>query len=96
MTIIESSAIAEAKKNYEQACGAVRGSDYTGFMLAMLTAFYVQDHWASTTVPSIVAQLVAGMMVLFCVRNYYRRAQRAAEDAYHRSAGLGQYTSREL
>lgn len=93
MTTIESSPIAEAKKNYERACGAVRGSDYTGFMLAMLTAFCVQDHWTNSTVPSIAAQFIAGLSVLFCVRTYYGRAQRSAEDAYHRLAGLGQYSS---
>lgn len=85
--------IADAKSTYDRACGAVSGSDYTGFLLALSVGFLTGDQFGSGTISTAVIQFGSGLLVLAAVRTYFRHHQRIAEDAYHRVAGLGKYAT---
>jgi hypothetical protein len=85
--------ISDAKSEYDRACGAVTGSDYTGFLLALSVGFWTGDHPAIGIVPTLVVQFSVAFLVLAIVRIYFRRQLRAAEDAYHRLAGIGKYAA---
>lgn len=91
MNSSDSIAIARAKESFDRAKGAADGADYTGFLLALLVAFCVPELWTRTMTQSILLRFVVGMTVLFCIRLYYGRALRAAEDTYHRLAAIGKY-----
>jgi hypothetical protein len=91
MTNTDQTAIADAKSAYDRACGAVSGSDWTGFLLAMVIGFWTSEHFATSHASPFVIQLVCAVIVLAVVRTYYSRNRRSAEDAYHRIAKLGKY-----
>lgn len=95
MTDQDQAAIAEAKSAYDRACGAVSGSDWTGFLLAMVIGFWTSEHFVSSDISPIVIQLVGAVIVLAVVRIYYSRNRRLAEDAYHQIAKLGKYAPRD-
>lgn len=85
--------ISDARSAYDRACGAVTGSDGTGYWLAFFVSIWTGDHPVTTSVPTWATQCAAGLLVLAIVRIYFWRKRRTAEDAYHRVAGLGKYAA---